>query len=215
MDVKNPHANFNDLENSVPLEESNDDLLDQAWDDHTGASLDSKKVKEARQLEMEYCVKMHVLDKVPIAQCWKRTGKAHLRARWVYIDKGTRYQSRWEAKEFKGSDSEEWFAATPPIEALRALISHTMSGPETKALMVCDVSRAFYAPVQHEIYVELCEEAKKTVEDNNMCAKVRMSVYGPWLPPKIGKRKFKKQWPRSVSQFVRLHPFFSVISREV
>ena len=45
--------------------------------------------------------------------------------------------------------------------------------------MVCDVSRAFfYDPVQHEIYVELCEEAKKTVEDNNMCAKLRMSMYG-------------------------------------
>ena len=45
--------------------------------------------------------------------------------------------------------------------------------------MVYDVSRAyFYAPVQHEIYMELCEEAKKTVEDNNMCAKLCMSMYG-------------------------------------
>ena len=45
--------------------------------------------------------------------------------------------------------------------------------------MVCDVTRAFfYAPVQHEIDVELCEEAKKTVEDNNMCGKLRMSMYG-------------------------------------
>ena len=159
MDVKNPHANFNDLENSVLLEESNnDDLLDQAWDDHTGASLESKKVKGARQLEMEYYDKMHVFDEVPIAQCWKRTGKAPLRARWLDIDKGTRKQRRWVAKQFKGSDSEEWFAATPPIEALRALISHTMSGPKTKALMVCDVSRAFfYAAVQHEIFVEQCE----------------------------------------------------------
>ena len=26
--------------------------------------------------------------------------------------------------------------------------------------------------------MELCEEAKKTVEDNNMCAKLRMSMYG-------------------------------------
>ena len=50
----NLHANFNDLENSVPPEESNDDLLDQAWDDHTGESLDAKMVKEASQLEMEY-----------------------------------------------------------------------------------------------------------------------------------------------------------------
>ena len=178
VDVKNPHANFNDLENSVPPEESNDDLLDQARDDHTGESLDAKKVKEARQLEMEYHDKMHVFDKVLIAQCWERTGKAPLKERWVDIDRGTRYRSRWVAKQFKGSDSEEWFAATPPIEARRALISHTMSGPKKKALMVCDVSRAFfYGPVQHEIYVKLCEEAKKTVGDNNMCAKLRTSMY--------------------------------------
>ena len=162
MDVKNSQANFNDLENSVLPEESNDELLDQTWDDHTGASLDAKKVKDARQLEMEYHDKMHVFDKVPIAQCWERTGKAPLKARWVDIDRGTRYRSRWVAKQFKGSDSEEWFAATPPIEALRALIFHSMSVPKNKALMVCDVSRAFFsAPVQHEIYVELCEEAKK------------------------------------------------------
>ena len=102
--------------------------------------MDAKKVKKARQLEMEYYDKMHVFGKVPIAQCWERTGKALLKARWVDIDKGTRYRSRWVAKQFKGSNSEEWFAATPPIEALRALISHTMSGPKKKALMVCDVS---------------------------------------------------------------------------
>ena len=71
VDVKNPQVNFNDLENSVPPEESNDELLDQAWDDHTGESLDAKKVKEARQLEMEYYVKMHVFDKVLVAQCWE------------------------------------------------------------------------------------------------------------------------------------------------
>ena len=33
VDVKNPQANFDDLENNVPPEESNDELLDQAWDD--------------------------------------------------------------------------------------------------------------------------------------------------------------------------------------
>ena len=86
VDGKNPQANFNDLGNSVSPEESNDDLLDQAWDDHTGESLDAKKVEEARQLEMEYYDKMHMFDKVPIAQCWEKTGKAHLKARWVDID---------------------------------------------------------------------------------------------------------------------------------
>ena len=35
LSTKNPHANFNDLESSVPPEESNDELLYQAWDGHT------------------------------------------------------------------------------------------------------------------------------------------------------------------------------------
>ena len=105
-------------EQCVLPEESIDDMLDQARDDHIGASLDAKKVKEARQLEMEYYNKMHVFDKVLIAQCWERTGKAPLKAVWVDIDKGTRYRSKWVAKQFKGSDSEEWFVVTLPIEAL-------------------------------------------------------------------------------------------------
>ena len=54
----------------------NEPPTDQAWDDHTGESLDAKKVKEARQLEMEYYDKMHVFEKAPIAQCWERTGQA-------------------------------------------------------------------------------------------------------------------------------------------
>ena len=36
---------------------------------------------------------------------------------------------------------------------------------------------------------------------------------GPRPPLKIGKRKFKKRWPHSVSQLVRLHPFCSIIPR--
>ena len=104
-----------------------------------------------------------MFDKVPIAQCWERTGKALLKGRWVDIDKGTRYRSIWV-------DSEEWFAATPPIEALRSQISHTMSGSKKKALMMCDVSRAFfYAPVQHEIYVELCEERRRGQSKTTTC----------------------------------------------
>ena len=101
-------------------------------------------MKEARQLEMSITTKCMYSIKVPIAQCWEWTGQALLKARSVDIDKGTRYRSRWVAKQFTGSDSEEWFAATPPIEALQALISQTMSGPKKKALMVCDVSRAFF-----------------------------------------------------------------------
>ena len=51
--------------------------------------------------------------------------------------------------------------------------------------------------------MELGEEAKKTVVDNNMCA----ACMGPQPQLKIGRRKFKKRWPQlSVSQLVRLQP---------
>ena len=81
VDVKNPHANFNALENSVPLEESNDELLDQAWDHPTGESLDAKKVKEAGQLEMEYYDYMHVFEKCLLLSMLGEN--RHQRARWI------------------------------------------------------------------------------------------------------------------------------------
>ena len=50
--------------------------------------------------------------------------------------------------------------------------------------------------------MELCEEAKKTVEDNNMCAKVRTG-------------KFRKLWPHSVTRLVRLRPLFCHPQRSI
>ena len=83
------------------------------------------------------------------------------------------------AKQFKWSDLEDWFAATPPIEALRAILSHVVTGNTERAVMINDVSRDFfYAPVQHDIYVELCEEAIECEEDRGKCGKLHMSMYG-------------------------------------
>ena len=81
VNVKNSHVNFNDLENSVPLEESNDELLDQAWDHPTGESLDAKKVKEAGQVEMEYYDKMHVFENCLLLSMLGEDRQ--LRARWI------------------------------------------------------------------------------------------------------------------------------------
>ena len=140
VDVKNPQANFNDLENSVLLKNQ----MMNCSIKHGRITLESlwtrRRSRKPDSLRWSITTRCTCSIKVPIAQCWERTGKAPLKARWIDIDKGTRYRSRWVAKQFKGSDSEEWFSATPPIEALRALISHTTSGPKKKALMVCDVS---------------------------------------------------------------------------
>ena len=86
-----------------------------AWDDMTGKSVEAAKVAEASRLEVEYYKKMEVLAKVARQVCFDFTGKAPLQARWIDSDKGTRYRSRWVAKQFKGVDEDKWFAATPPL----------------------------------------------------------------------------------------------------
>ena len=45
---------------------------------------------------------------------------------------------------------------------------------------------------KESMYVELCEEAKKTAEDNNMCAKLRMSMYGTKAAAQNWKKKVQE-----------------------
>ena len=47
--------------------EEDDDPMEMAWDDVSGAEPNPKMVKAARHEEIEYARKMHRYDKVPIA----------------------------------------------------------------------------------------------------------------------------------------------------
>ena len=68
-----------------------------------------------------------VYVKVPIKQCWDRTGKKPIGVRWVDINKGDdrkpRYRSRLVAKELSLDKRDDLFAATPPLEAKKLLLS--------------------------------------------------------------------------------------------
>ena len=86
-----------------------------------------------------------------------------MKSRWIDINKGDdktpNYRSRMVGKEFNDSVLEGLFAATPPLEALRLLLSHAASyyrpsnipvrGSQPamkhcKSLLIADVSRAFF-----------------------------------------------------------------------
>ena len=74
----------------------------------------------------------------------------------------------------------ELFAATPPLEALRLIVSESTTGAEDKFVMISDVSRAYmYAKCDRELYVEIPEE-DKTEEDriNDNVGKVEKAMYG-------------------------------------
>ena len=108
--------------------------------------------------------KHNVYIKVPIAECWDKTGKSPIGARWVDINKGDSqsplYRSRSVAKEFNTGVKPELYAATPPSECLRLMLSLLASGRrQGTSLMYADVSRAyFYARAVRPVYVKLPEE---------------------------------------------------------
>ena len=137
-----------------------------AWDDVTGAALDAQEVRRAREDEMEFIRNMRVYDKVPRSWAW-RAGKRVIGVRWIDINKGDsinpKYRSRMVAKEYKDSIAHEMFAATPPVEALRMIVSWAASWThqqeEKRAVMACDISRAFFhAEAGPNMYVGLPED---------------------------------------------------------
>eukprot|EP00973_Karenia_brevis_P028015 3857837-Karenia_brevis.AAC.1 len=76
---------------------------------------------------MKYFEKMGVYRKVPIQKCLDMTGKAPIGVRWIDVNKQDnehpRYRSRLVAKEFRTHNDPELFAATPPLEVLKMIIS--------------------------------------------------------------------------------------------
>ena len=89
------------------------------------------------------------------------------------------------AKEFNTCEANLLFAATPPLEALRIILSEAAtiderSQKEDKVIMINDVARAFFeAPVKRDVCVELPEEALSEKEkEMDLVGKLEMSLYG-------------------------------------
>ena len=101
-----------------------------AWDDLTGMKLDAGKVKEARAKEIQYVQDKVVYNKIPRSTVI-RNGWKVVQTRWIDINKGDsvnpEYRSRLVAKDFKDDNRLDLFAATPPLEALKCLISMWMT----------------------------------------------------------------------------------------
>ena len=97
------------------------------WDNISGEWLNPTLVKEARKEEMEEFNKHKVYTKVPLSECYERTGTHPIGTRWVDANKGDEvrpeYRSRLVAQEIKVDKREDLFAATPPLEAKKMLIS--------------------------------------------------------------------------------------------
>ena len=147
---------------------------------------------------------MGVYKRVPISECWARTKRKPIGVRWVDVNKGTdecpNYRSRLVAKEIKTDDRLEYFSATPPLEALRLLLSFAASMPrEEVRVMHIDVRRAyFHARVKRDVYVALPLEDYEC-GDEVMCGKLAMSMYGT--------RDATNNWEETYTEVLLKHGF--------
>ena len=124
-----------------------------------------------------------VWDVVPVELSWTITGKGPLGGKWVDVNKGDAQKpvirSRYVVQEFARSRSEDFFAATPPLEALRFLISRTASGRSHgkggRKLLVIDARKAhLHAASERDLFVHLPPEEKRA----GYCARLLRCLYG-------------------------------------
>ena len=151
-------------------------------DDTSGIMLDKGMAIAARRLEIEYFRKMGVYSKVR-REKWMRT----ITTRWLDTNKGDEespnYRARLVAREIKKDKREDLFAATPPLESLRMVVSvcasNQLGSPDTRfIIMATDVKRAyFYAPATRPIYIEIPAEDFDE-NDDDYVGVLNLSLYG-------------------------------------
>ena len=183
-----------------------------AWDDISAAPLDPVKVTAARKLEIQYAEQKPVWKKI-LRSVAKAKGWKIVKSRWIDINKGDdknpNYRSRMVGKEFNDSVVDGLFAATPPLEALRLLLSWAATLPAApsgsgvrkrgsgKSILIADVSRAFFeAPAKRDLCVELPEEALEGEETT-------MSTVGKLLASLYGTRDASANWQEEVIKCMR------------
>jgi hypothetical protein len=134
-----------------------------AWDDVNGGVLDLEKVREARNEEVNFMKEKGIWQEASIEDAWRVTGKAPVSVKWVdTLKSGGIVRSRLVARDFRvkgDKDREDLFAATPPLELLKALVAKAAMNRRRKILVI-DVKKAHLYPLcLHDVFIELPDEA--------------------------------------------------------
>ena len=174
---------WEDLNDENDLEE----YVDQYWteiamDDVHGKELDLGEVRKARKEELDYMRSRGIWREVSVQEAWDKTGRAPVSVKWVDTNKGTEEEpnirSRLVARDFKVKDScrEDLFAATPPLELLKALLSKAVTGDKDLKVLVIDVKKAHLNPMcDQDVFIELPLE---TGAKAGTCGKLIRWLYG-------------------------------------
>ena len=142
--------------------------MEWAWDDVHGKELKIEDVLAGRKEEVGYMQKRGIWSEVDVEECWRNTGKAPVSVKWVDTDKGTEVRCRLVARDFKGKnekDRYDLFAATPPLEMKRMLMSKAVTrryrggARVIRKMMFIDARKSHLNPrCKEDVYIALPPE---------------------------------------------------------
>jgi hypothetical protein len=149
-------------------------------DDISGLPLDKGLATQARVVEIGFFRERGVYTKV-LREPWMKV----ITTKWLDVNKGDEktpnYRARLVGREVAYEKRDDLYAATPPLESLRALLSLCASqqkGRNPWRIMAIDVKRAyFYAPATRPLFVHIPKEDREK-GDEKMVARLNLSVYG-------------------------------------
>ena len=163
------------------------------FDSTSGKALDPDLVSEARKQEMTFLLKeLGAYSYDTVENCVNASGKRPIPVVWVDVDKSSdpnvpAVRSRLCVAETKKqtamdlTDPTLTFAATPPYECLRMLVSLTMTpraGEEQDVLMFLDITRAHpHCPMRRKVWIALPAEDPRAQEPG-VCGFLERSLYG-------------------------------------
>ena len=174
------------------------------YDDITGAKVETDLVITARAEEMAEFRKHGVYKLVKLEECLRVTGKPPVGVRWVDINKGDdvnpEYRSRLVAQELKRDRSLELFAATPPLEALKLLLSRAVTDvvgyrkgqcKRSMKMDFIDVRRAyFHARSKRRVFIKF----PTADAQEGYCGELARSMYGT--------RDAAQKWEAKYAEFL-------------
>ena len=196
-----------------------EDLMEEFYDEASGAKLDPKLVKQSRKEELDWIHKEQVYVRVPASEV---TGPL-LQLKWLDLNKGDnecpKMRSRLVAKEIKRSKplheqlgGPDTFSATPPIESVYSLMSTFVTkraGNPRLRLASWDISRAhFMGKAARTIFVQLPNEDLVREEDEGqpMAGKLLKSMYGTQDASRIFQCDYTELITKEGGEFSALCP---------